>query len=904
MPWEWSKRDEKGLARYVIQGAVTKLILPSNRGDLAAHSEGRRLLVRDIYEALSNKGIRYVPEDYDPTDTIQPIRTPDEILDAPREGTCLDLAVLFCGLCLGSGLLPLLIVLDGHALAAVSLKCGEPDWDSITRRERGWFEKDPLLDPVKLRDLIDSGEYIAVECTGFAQSQSLPSSVPEGEGRVGNGLLPFDKAVAAGRRQLDRADRPLQYALDIAVAHYHWKLAPIAGGELDWGAYKIYRDYRRRFREAVQRELPEPDRDFNLTFDLEGEKAVAIASLTDKVDYEKPLILQGYAGGGKSALLRKCANLLLERGFIPVVINLKKWKTPEYSEALSKAFEQDKDIDQKFDVLLNASVTVLNRNMLNALPPQFPKFVMVDGLNEVYGKETTSEILRALDEYVQGKAPDVSVLVTDRKVQRELKRTRWKTAELNLLEPEEVRRHITHQFGDGAYEELSDTEKELFGVPYFLDYAITSNSLHIGSAAEALETFFKNSFFLVQEEFDEAGLNKLAKAAFDAYTEYKSPSFNAGKFRQAVGEDIWRRLSDSGVLKLDDGQARFDHQLKHDYLASRHLARHKDIWDSSSFDAVTFESKTFEPLLMALEQLSDSAQGDEFLKKLYDWNWVATVMSLAKSVKSDRKLFSEEMKIIVLAVIAEKLFDPIRPTRERARIHLSEFPSDVSGPFAQAEDVTDIFKLVNDFKSEVKWFSDWRTIFTRYDSPPLGEQEIALISCVDPIMGWTAANVIRRFKLTEPDLRQLRAVYDAFDSPPETTTRRGEAVQWRVVHAVGTSPTKENVSLLFRALDGRGYHWAKFGAVRSLVEIAAITEDDSLRVQIIEGLKERVDGLTLKVLEEIGSAVFYRDAPATWPELIVPLLNKARDSRQLQTDRETMDNFLSEFRAFVEEGRK
>ena len=75
-----------------------------------------------------------------------------------------------------------------------------------------------------LRDLIDRGSYLAVECTGFAHSELLGqlSGGPEADHRVG-GVLTFEQAVKAGRQQLD--DRPFQFAIDIAVAQDRWRIA-------------------------------------------------------------------------------------------------------------------------------------------------------------------------------------------------------------------------------------------------------------------------------------------------------------------------------------------------------------------------------------------------------------------------------------------------------------------------------------------------------------------------------------------------------------------------------------------------------------------------------------------------------------------------------------------------------
>lgn len=229
MVWQWSRQDDRGLARYVTAEATQELAVGKSRFDLAKNPAGRRQLIEMLYQALSEKNICYDLEAYHPAAALQMIRTPAEVLKAPQVGTCLDLAALFCGLCLGNELLPVLIVLDGHALAAVSLTHGLRDWDSY-RPEREWFAEGPLTDPAKLRERIDRGEMLALECTGFAHSKSLGQAgkdpYPESVGRTAEGRLPFVRALEAGRAQLDEKRRLFCFALDIAVAHYAWRIEP------------------------------------------------------------------------------------------------------------------------------------------------------------------------------------------------------------------------------------------------------------------------------------------------------------------------------------------------------------------------------------------------------------------------------------------------------------------------------------------------------------------------------------------------------------------------------------------------------------------------------------------------------------------------------------------------------
>src|SRR5215472_1723008 len=121
---QWPRVDDRGLARFVTPQASRWLPLPISRFDLGSQLDQRRIIARATYDALKERNISYALEEYHPSQALQTIRTPPEILTAPREGTCLDLAALYCGLCLANELLPILIIIEGHALAAVSLTHG------------------------------------------------------------------------------------------------------------------------------------------------------------------------------------------------------------------------------------------------------------------------------------------------------------------------------------------------------------------------------------------------------------------------------------------------------------------------------------------------------------------------------------------------------------------------------------------------------------------------------------------------------------------------------------------------------------------------------------------------------------------------------------------------------------
>jgi hypothetical protein len=176
--WKWSKANEKDLAKFV-NGDAVKLLdkLGVNRFDLSHDPDGRRELVKAIYNALVARNINYAYEKYQPEAETQIVRPPQEILGTPGEGTCLDLALLFCGLCLGYELLPLLIIIQGHAFAAVSLNHPLNKWNDSFNKERNLFNTPKLFaggeSLAELKKLIDEEAYIAIECTGFAHTQSF-----------------------------------------------------------------------------------------------------------------------------------------------------------------------------------------------------------------------------------------------------------------------------------------------------------------------------------------------------------------------------------------------------------------------------------------------------------------------------------------------------------------------------------------------------------------------------------------------------------------------------------------------------------------------------------------------------------------------------------------------------------
>lgn len=229
MPVKWSKFDEKGLARFIKPELPDSFQLPTHihRSELIHWTEYHQV-AKEIYDTLIAENIKYALEPFNSDSNTQMIRTPQEILVNHKEGTCLDLSILFCGICLACDLLPLLIVLHGHALAGVSLHHKREEWwHERSEKERKLFQNGPLVDHEKLKEIINSGDFLPIECTGFVSSfTTISRSMPEGIGRTEKGFLPFERAIEAGKEQLNTPERRLEFALDVAIAHEYWKIKP------------------------------------------------------------------------------------------------------------------------------------------------------------------------------------------------------------------------------------------------------------------------------------------------------------------------------------------------------------------------------------------------------------------------------------------------------------------------------------------------------------------------------------------------------------------------------------------------------------------------------------------------------------------------------------------------------
>lgn len=218
--WEkWKKMEPHRLARYVDPENIADRFWTAPRTGAVLRDVGgpRRLdLVGNLYAHLAAFALTYDPTRLDFTDandSEQVVRSAAQVCE--EGGSCLDLSLIFAGLCEFAGLRPLLVVLREHTLVAVALDTGVADARQRSGRVPGEEEllfrglgSIDLGAKARLLALVDRDAYVLVECTGVSSTGRLDGPP---------GRLDFGTAVTAGHRQLLHGD--LRALVDTTYFH-------------------------------------------------------------------------------------------------------------------------------------------------------------------------------------------------------------------------------------------------------------------------------------------------------------------------------------------------------------------------------------------------------------------------------------------------------------------------------------------------------------------------------------------------------------------------------------------------------------------------------------------------------------------------------------------------------------
>lgn len=640
-------------------------------------------------------------------------------------------------------------------------------------------------------------------------------------------------------------------------------------------------DYISSYISALKSKLkPAPDNTFTMSFMVKDE-VLPISELKSIIKTEQKVILHGTAGGGKTRVVTDLASSLIDEGLVPVVIEL----GDDWGDPLSEELDMiPDDVDKRMDVLLKAAKGSINVDSLSGIDKV--KYIIIDGLNEIsageYGESTTRTILNVVGEYCRNHSKTY-VVVTDRKSTRSHV-SLWCMASLQELSEEEVKKQIDGHFVNGTFDELNDKDKSLLAIPFFLKFSIESDSPSLGSKSEALR-----KFFMERLHFDDDELNKLSAAAFKAYGKFGSRSFDTEEFQSWAGPDLFNRLVNDVAITKHNGKASFVHQLYHDYLVSRHLALKED-WTLTDFDIASLKSNSLDTITMAMEQITEKQKVDRFLEKVYDWNWSVALTCTASATKMGAEGPSIEIVTMMLCIAAEKMFDQVIGTSNDAKDRLTEFGDEWAQKLSMMKTIDEIIAEVKATDSSDELFKSWKELFAKNKGDNVDDDEILMIGKENSFTGWMTANVLKRLQLSDKQQRDLRIAYNFLLS----NSQHNNTVRWRIIHALGAFASSDNSKLLFKALDDDPYLWTKYGAVRSLVEMASVS-DEHLD-DIVAGLLERVPNLDVKVLGEIGRSALRENPPERWKEKILPLLEKCKEAKEDADHKEEWTKLIEGFK--------
>ncbi|MEV0132520.1 hypothetical protein AB0H83_29155 [Dactylosporangium sp. NPDC050688] len=223
--WEkWKKMEPHRLARYIDPGVIAEVFAaaPGSTARLSQVGGATRFeLAANVYAHLEGFGLRYdaTPIDFTGHSTgEQRVRSAWEVHE--DGGSCLDLSLVYAGLCERVGLRPLLVILRDHTLVAVALATGVEDArprlgpvpGEETLLRQGLPADDHSMRAQLLarlsRETPQAGEYVMVECTGVSATQRLGGPTAR---------LTFAEAVSAGYDQLAGGD--LRHLVDPTYFH-------------------------------------------------------------------------------------------------------------------------------------------------------------------------------------------------------------------------------------------------------------------------------------------------------------------------------------------------------------------------------------------------------------------------------------------------------------------------------------------------------------------------------------------------------------------------------------------------------------------------------------------------------------------------------------------------------------
>jgi hypothetical protein len=588
------------------------------------------------------------------------------------------------------------------------------------------------------------------------------------------------------------------------------------------------------------------------------------------------VLLSGRGASGKTTILYKLVNLAVEQKAAPFLVKLGRWDN--LTSELWKTRSNDFRIALDF-LLEHFGDPGCRLRDADMLPRGMRRLFLIDGLNETPGS-IPDELLGICDA-AAALIEDSSFVIADRLVRRKLgDEVRW-----GFTSPLPIGNDAKLEALGGI--ELPEKSMELASNPFYLNRALEGKLRD--SPVSTLKGFIEEHGHLKPDELD-----AVSEAAFEIYVKNGSRSFAKTDFEDRVGAATTASLRAGGLLEdVGQGKCSFNHHWMHDFLASRYVAAHANLWSFNerhkTFNALTFDQNSFDAIAFTLELLKGQNKTEAFLRAVYDWNAYAAGYALAEV--EDISWIAKSIRRVMYSNLAEKRFDRHERSAQRANDALL-LSTDVDATAMRA--MSSLDHLIEYVKSFPLLDGDidmaWQKLFIILPKTPCPDEEIQSLSVEDSILGWTSANVVKRLIISNEQAEQI--VQMAHEGSP--------VVRWRAAHVMGGFAKKGFVNALINLIDTDDNISVKYGSIRSLIEIASRSE--TIAKESIAKLTKRVPKIVEepKLLSEIASSVFIAKSVIRkgWTETLLPLFYKIMDQRRNVEDVEKWSGISSELLAY------
>lgn len=386
----WHLEEEPAaLAKYVLPAEVARYLKLPGPSDQSTIS-----LVRQVYEAIVQAQIVYAFEPPDVKEGWQAIRPPSAVLGLPGHGTCLDVVLIAAGALLVSGVKSIPVIVDSivgnrrHALILLDLDqlIDRPHGSGVMRAAPHELGEDLLSS-------VDNypGRYCAIDVV----TATLQHGVASGS---------FEEAVDRGRSFLTGSEWAWKVGVDLGIL---WEQDNVLRLHEERGnTHQRPAEGRWFFRGGQGRahflRSARGQRVLDTETDAFVGRAHALSKVRDHVrstEHEKPLVITGKLGSGKSCVLARAVEQLADDDVDGLAFHCAESTTRDFLSALGETLNCTPELGPIQEALASP-----NRRIL---------VLAVDALDECRTEDDREGIVRAIRELSRHRRVRVIVATRD-----------------------------------------------------------------------------------------------------------------------------------------------------------------------------------------------------------------------------------------------------------------------------------------------------------------------------------------------------------------------------------------------------------------------------------------------------------------------------------------------------------